>query len=267
MLHKNPRHNYIVYPSWSTYTYRWENLPAIFADLFGVGRRFLAAARDEDYYLDCGYPLDPQPYQLYDGTGGGGIVLWEGDVRAGRGWRWMPIVVLGSETNIRGASGMEGFQKQFEPLVFVMEPRSGGGFGRPKEYFCPTSLENVDEAGDDVYWVVCSTAREGQIKGLETLFDSARGFGLDLVPADAPEAVRGEFDRWIPDPELHRIWFKVQGGGTELGYHYASLVYAAYRLKFHARKKLVSMHLVSQIEEKPNILRFWNWDIVRLHYY
>jgi hypothetical protein len=266
MLHRIPNHNYIVYPSWATPTYRWEDLPAIFADLFGVGRNFLAAGRDEAYYLEFGYSLDPRPYRLFDGAGGGGIILWEGDVLAGRGWSWLPIVVLWREAHIREPLGMP---SAFQPpgiVVFVMEPHGGGGLSRARNYTCPTSAENVDAAGDRVYWVVCSAAAADPLKGRETLPDSARGFGLELATASPDEAARREFDQRVLDPELHRTWFEVRGGGADLGFHFAALIYSAYRLKFLARRKLASMHLVGRIEGEPNLMRSWNWEILGLHY-
>jgi|GEM_PF-4982001 len=266
MLRRIPNHSYIVYPSWAKPSYRWEDLPAIFSDLFGSG--FLTFGRGPEDFLECGFSLDPEPYQLFDGVGGGGIILWEGDAHAGRGWRWLPIVVLQREANVRVPAGMPFSTEEFGTRVFIMEPHGGGGLSkRGKLYICPTSTENIDEAGDDIYWLICSTDKASQLKGLQALVDSARGFGLELTSeAAVPEAVRSKFEGWVPDPQLHFIWFKVQGGDENLDYHFAVLVYVAYQLRSLARNKLASMHLVAQIEGKPNLIHSWNWEAIGLTY-
>jgi hypothetical protein len=260
MLHKQRLHNYIVYPSWAKLSYRWKDLPRLLSDPMHSG--YMPPGRDLQYFLDCGYPIAPQPFTMLDGPVGGGIIEWEGDPHAGRGWRWLPIIILRSEADLRPPNGMLG--QKLDAQVVGIEPH-GGGLERPKLHTCAATIEHIDAADDDVYWVLCSSSKGDRIKGLEALPEWAKSFGLAVERmSDVHPAVREQFDSWIREPEFGRRWYRIVGGGDELGFHFAVLVYFAYHLRWLAGKRIVSMHLVSCIEGKPNMLPSWNWESVRI---
>jgi hypothetical protein len=127
------------------------------------------------------------------------------------------------------------------------------------------TTEHVDGAGDEVYWVLCSRTDEKRIKGLRDIPGWAAAFGLTVARLDdiSPQ-VRSQFDEWFPDLKYHQIWFKVDGGGEGLGFHFAVLVYLAYHIRWLAGKNFSGMHLISQIEGRPNPILSWNWEVVRL---
>jgi hypothetical protein len=263
MLYNVPRHNYIVYPSWAGVSYLWADLPGLFADPVGSGH--LPAGTDMQYYLDCGYPRTPQPFRLWDGPVGGGIIMWEEEPSATRRGKWLPGSILHSEANLREPNGMNALFGEYDAHVVGMEPHGAGlRIPKPKLYLCAASTEHVDAAGDDVYWVLLSRAEPNRVKRLQSVPDWAAAFGLRVArEVRVAAAVQAQFDEWIPEPRYPRTWFTVEGGGDELGFHFAVVVYLAYHLRWVAGKTIVGMHLVSQIEGKPNALRLWNWGAVR----
>jgi hypothetical protein len=261
MLYIEKTHNYIVYPTWAEFSYRWEDLPRLLSDPMKSG--YLPPGRDPQYFLDFGYTMPPQPFTLVDGPEGGGIIMWKGDPHEGRGWRWLPIVVLTSEADLRRPIGMDGLREKFDAQVVAMEPH-GGGFRRPNLYTCPVTTEHAYEARNDTYWMICSRTEESRIKGLNAIQNWAKTFGLAGTRLiEIPSSLLGQVDRWIPDPKYRRIWYRIDGGGDDVGFHFAVLVYVAYHLRWLARRHIVSMHLISRIEGEPNSLPTWNWEAIR----
>jgi hypothetical protein len=57
--------------------------------------------------------------------------------------------------------------------------------------------------------------------------------------------------------EQSQQWFQVTGAVEGLGYLFAVIFYNACRLKELAGSKLHSVHLVGEIEGKPNCIRRW----------
>lgn len=259
MLRKVKDHSYVVYPSWAStsLSYKWQNLPRLLADPLNSG--YVANSDDPEYYWECcGYPRTPQPFKLIDGPVGGGIVMWEGDANAGRGWRWLPIVVLESEANLRLPNGMDSIWKQFDAQVVCMEPHGWGIGGGPKLYRCAVSTEHVDSAGESVYWLLCLKEGKRIAKGVGEIATWAAGFGLTVVLMfEVSTALLAESEPWFNGSSVRRIWFEVHGGGGEVGYQFAILVYIAYHLRWVGGTSVLSMHLVSDIEGKPNSRRLW----------
>ena len=248
--------NYIVYPSWVETEFRWEDLPGLLADPFASG--YLESNRSMEFYWDLGYPRMPQPFALKDGPCGGGIIMWEGEPHPDRGLRWLPMVILWSQANLRLPNGMDVIYKSFDAQVVVVEPHGGGVPVRQKDYRCGASTEHAEEAGESVFWVLCTTKEASKIKGLELLPTWAKGYELDVVPLpEPPPLIAAESNSWFPNPDHHRIWYEVKGGSDEVGSHFAALVYLAYHLRWVAGKSVFSMHLVADIEGKPNCRHLW----------
>jgi hypothetical protein len=255
IMKKSIDKHYIIYPSWAKTEYRWEDLPRLLADPLASG--YLHKAQDPDYYWRCGYCKTIQPFTLTDGPCGGGIIMWVGGLYADRD-RWLPGCVLNNQANMARANGMDLIRKSFDLSVLVMEPHGGGAPIRQRDYRSGASTEHAEAAGESVFWVLCATRTASKIKHLESLPTWARAFGLDVVPlSELPSAVAVESDPWFPNPEHHRIWYEVKGGGHEVGFHFAVLVYLAYHLRWVAGKCVFSMHLVADIEGKPNCRHLW----------
>jgi hypothetical protein len=258
MLRKELDHNYIIYPSWAAPAYSWQGLRGLLADPIRSG--YLEPGRDLEFFWAHGYPRVPQRFTLTDGPCGGGIILWEGDPRADRGWRWLPIAILQSEADLRLPPGMDGIYRTFDAQVVAIEPHGGGLPKRPALYTCGASTEHVESAGQSVYWVLC-VAGARKIKGLESLPEWAGSFGIKVDrSAEVPADVLTDSGAWFADSACDRIWFDVSGGGDGVGYHFAVLVYLAYHLRRTAGRSVVSVHLLADIEGKPNVCRFWNWN-------
>ncbi len=255
MRHSSDKH-YIIDPSWAKTEYRWEDLPRLLADPLASG--YLHKAQDPDYYWRCGYSKTIQPFTLTDGPCGGGIIMWEG-VEYAHHQRWLPGCVLHNQANLRHVNGMNLIEKWFDPGVTVMEPHGGGTYPvRRGDYRCGASTEHAEAAGESVFWVVCTTKEASKIKQLQSLPTWAKAFGLDVVPRPAPPpGVEAESDPWFPNPDHQRIWYEVIGGGDEVGFHFAVLVYLGYHMRWVAGKCLFSVHLIADIEGKPNCRYLW----------
>jgi hypothetical protein len=257
MLHKEPFHNYIAYPSWANPSYCWSDLPRLLADPIGSG--YLEPGRSLEYYLSLGFPRDPQPYRLVNGPVGGGIIMWEGDPLAGGGWKWLPIAILGSEANLRVPPGMENIFASSGVQVVAIEPWSIPFERKSRIYRCGASTEHADSAGDSIYWILCTRGAVERIKRVREISSIAAGFELQATPlSQVPDALLAETAPWFSDAPHSRTWFEVKGGGDGLGYHFAVLVYVAYHLRWVAGPKVLSVHLVANIEGKPNARRDWS---------
>ena len=260
MLRLEPRTCYYVYPSWAEPPYSWSDLSRYLSDPLNSP----LIREDPNWrrydWQELGYPLNVQPFELIDGPAGGGII------RAHIAYeeRWLPAVVLHTGVNIRSPLGMSVLWDLFNQAVLYLEPMDEPGweFGlgkKKKSYVCGTSPEHADAAGDNVYWVVGFRRSKGEIRKLDLVPTWAESFGIQAFRLQSiPEALRIETSSWFVDPSYTYTWFTVQGGGSAVGYHYAVVVYLAYHLHFVTGKRMTYMHLVSNIEGKPNARLKWS---------
>jgi hypothetical protein len=153
-------------------------------------------------------------------------------------------------------------------FVSYLEPMGAPGWQmgfakKPLNIRQPLSFEHADSAGDEIYWVVrYKIARKvaKEIKGLSDMPAWARHFGLEArrLKSGPSDAVKSETDPWFTNPEYGSAWFEVSGDGDGIGYHFAVLVYIGNHLRWIAGPRLQTVHLVAEIEGRPNIMQKWN---------
>lgn len=249
MLHKEPKHTYIVYPSWAELTYRWEGLSGLLADPFGS-----ECIRDLGYtpedYRRFGWPDEIQPFELIDGPEGGGVIL----VHIGGGERWTPLLVLTSEAHVGPPGAMETL-RGCDINVHLIEPKGDEGWEyglgkRPRSYSIGASIEHVEEAGDSIFWLIGYERAKSnkEIRGLCDISRWGEHFGLRVDQLSQPsEAIQKAVECWL-NPEYQYVWFSIEGGGSGAGYHFAIAVYVGYHLCSVAGRRMSAIHLISQIE-------------------
>jgi len=264
MLYQETNRNFIVYPSWAQSRAKWEELPRLFADPLNSG--FLPRRWDP---RRSGWPFPVQPYELIGGPEGGGVIVWYGvESRGG----WLPSLIVGSEANMPSPNGMGSYYLERhdtnpdEGRVCYLEPNPPGSevgiVKKPPNIRPGLSFEHADSAADKLHWVVRfkrSRKPASELKELSSAPDWALHFGLEArrLTSAPPEALQAETDPWFTDPEYESAWFEVSGGGDGVGYQFAVVVYIGNHLRWVAGPRIESMHLIAQIEGKPNPRRTW----------
>ena len=275
MLTKETDRNFVVYPSWAELPARWDELPGYFADPLGSG--FLKPSFD---FQRFGYPETVQPFQLLDGPVGGGLVAWWGDPYRGR---FLPLCVLtGSRTyapadeadqflngaNLLEPNGVRNLSPDHDPhdpWVCFLEPHENRlwklGIGkRTRNYNTSLSYEHVDAAEESVYWIVrYKRPRARELLGLEELPEWSKAFGVKARRLDMPPGkVAAETEPWFTNPGYQSAWFQTTCDDTGLGYQFAVLVYIGNHLRHVGGASMDSMHLIAQIEGRPNFRHRWS---------
>jgi hypothetical protein len=149
------------------------------------------------------------------------------------------------------------------PHVLFLEPMDEPGWElglgkKARIYLCSVTPEHAEAAGGLVYWVVgCHRGKE-ELKGIATLPVWGPHFSLrvDRV-TDIPTGIRQETAPWFISPEYEYTWFHISGGGEGLEYNFAVVVYLGLHLRKVAGRRLHCMHLVADMEGKPNARITW----------
>jgi hypothetical protein len=258
MLHREHDRTYFVYPSWAELSYSWEALPELLADPFNT-RYF---RENPNYrrgdFLARGYPAKIQPFELISGPAGGGIV--KAQIRPGE--KWLPGIILGQEANLVDVTAMRGLPEHLDPQVYYLEPMDQPGWelglGKKKRvYLCHATTEHADTTEAVVYWVIATARAKVRFKAIEEVPAVAQGFGLQAAPITIPEQLRRETATWLANPDYDYSWFQIAGGGAGLGFHFAVVVYIGFHLRKVVGKRMNSMHLVGDIEGKPQVRIHW----------
>lgn len=262
-----PNTAYFVYPSWAQLSYRWEDLPKLMADPLAASYTDphcggYTKETKVEYWQNLGWPTENiEPARFIDGPGGGGIIVGPHVYRG----RWLPGVILGKEANIpspvldiTGLSGIAPFN------VGYLEPYDRplwnyfDGKKRKKLYICVAMPEHIESDPEGIYWVIVIKKSQRKIKGLESLPDWSKAFGIDITALPGmPNLLHEETSDWFKNPELEFLWYKVQGGGNGAGYHYAVALYMALHLRFVVGPRIKIIHLLANIEGKPRVRSNW----------
>lgn len=178
---KLEKNRYFVYPSWAELSYSWEELPTL-----------LTAPQDTRYFREnpnrrntnwpsFGFPAAIQPFEVFNGPVGGGIVRAHVTLDE----KWLPALILCEEANLVGAAGMMGLLDRWNPGVSYLEPLNEVGWqlglGRKKKlYLCSASVEHAESAHDKRFWIVGFKKGKKEIPGLTDIPLWAMKFGLSV---------------------------------------------------------------------------------------
>jgi hypothetical protein len=269
MLTLEKDREYIVYPSWAKFPYSWDRLPEILSDPRKSG--FMPANPCRDY------PTIVPRIEYLDGPAGGGVIVVhqprhpkpldiDHPVAASAVNQWWGTQVLVSEANLRLPGGRALVTADpFSWLVTYLEPYENppeaqlGLRPRPKLYICGATPEHAESAGNSVFWLASLEKRKRKSSALAEIPGWASAFGLFVTELpESPEQLRIETTTWFRDsPEFDDVWYQVSSKESSAGFHFAILVYIA----LHARsvvKNLRAMHLVGNIEGKPQFRKTWH---------
>lgn len=261
MLTSLPNLSYTVWPSWAnSFTYRWEDLPEIFAHPWEsghLGLGFNARRSIEQGYLtpDC------NGYDLISGPCGNGIIIREGPRLPG----WLGHKIIRSSADFMTPPGVVNLIANPPIHVTYIELRGdaglrlmGEGKKKSREYPCFATIEHAEAALDKCYWLVTLKSGRSQVKGLDELPIWAKGFGLTLPPIDSvPEPLEQEIAEWFINPEIERRWYEVSGGKPDAGLQFAMMVYTAFHFRQVGGSRVRGLHLVANVDSKPNSRKHW----------
>lgn len=104
MLRTQPGTIYIVYPSWASFTYGWDQLPQLMSDPLGSG--YLDKGKDYEGY---GFRMQIQPFEMLSSRAGNGIVVAHTE-----GARWLPEAILGKEAGILAPDHIDRMMGRFD---------------------------------------------------------------------------------------------------------------------------------------------------------
>jgi hypothetical protein len=258
MLRIEPKMHYYVYPSWAELPCPWGNLSQHLSN--PLQSPFI---KDDPNWCrynwrELGYPKTIQPFDLIDGPVGGGIVR----VHAAPFEKWLPGVILGTGANVRSSDGMNPISDTFESGVFYLEPSNEPGWElglgkKAKVFLCDATTEHAESAGDQVYWIVPFKSSKQEPAYLDQIPRWARDFDVKVSRADpVSDALREETALWFVDPSNRLAWFEVRGGPQSVGYQFAVSFYVGLHGSFVSNRR-GAIHLVAQIENKPNARIRW----------
>ncbi len=204
---------------------------------------------------EAGWPAPDQPFDLLPGPAGGGIVV----AHTGPGRNWRPSLILVREANARPANGLALRTGAFHARVTYLEPHKEPWRGpRQQLYVCPATPEHLEGDSRSVYWVIAHRRGRGTLKGLAELPGWSEAFGLRATAlSETPAHLRGETASWFLEPDVEARWYHVVGGGDRSGFHFAVLLYLALHFRKVAGSRLQAMHLVANIDGKPNNRKHW----------
>ena len=81
----------------------------------------------------------------------------------------------------------------------------------------------------------------------------AKAFNINLKILSKVDSNLEEFAQgWVPD-KLKKVWLRVTSENQGLGFHLAVLMYFSFHLATTEKRRITSMHLVANIEEKPRL--------------
>jgi len=251
-LKKDLRKKYIVLPSWVQPAYSWDEIAGILSnpmDYDDFGRLNYGPEK----LIEMGYPEEPQPFELFAGPMGGGVIL----VHIGANERWLGYGALTFDKGV-DLRCPEPMQDEECNNVAYLAPTTYRGWyidaGKKfKEYRIGASAEHIESMPGSIFWLIGfrPTSSSGRIKGLSEISAWGEGFGLHVDTLDMPpEQVRQETAQWL-NPMLRYAWYKVEGDGNGFGYHFAVMLYIGLHLASLAGGRTCEMHLLSSIEGTP----------------
>jgi hypothetical protein len=259
MLFLEESRQYYVYPSWAELTYQWRDLARLLRDPLNSSY-FLNDPNCQRYdWQELGFPPNVQPFDLIDGPEEGGII--RAHIRPRE--RWLPGLILSREANVRTPPGMMGLWPGYDSRVYYLEPMDEPGwqFGvgkKKKLYLCSSSTEHLQGAGEAVYWLIGFKPGRRPIKDLDSIGTWAAQFDLRVHQLPGVPFLAEQTSTLLLDADFRWMWFRIEGGGDAVGYHFAVVVYLALHLRKVAGPRMQCMHLVADIEGKPNARKNWS---------
>lgn len=245
---------YIVYPSWlEPRSYTWENMGNILADPLFYNKQ-LAANNPPHRLRELGYPETIPAFSLISGPVGGGII----EVNAPSLNRWLPAHALAypeginlTQPDVMSGSDWKHNVSYLENDTYLDKLELGR---RRKNYVLTITPEHIEALNDKIYWLFClkQYKRKKEAPFVRGIINMAAHFELDLLQLIAiPDLITIDFKNKMPADEEY-LWFEVESSEYDFGYHFAVLMYISLCLCPIAGSRLLSSHLLANIEGEPH---------------
>jgi hypothetical protein len=119
------------------------------------------------------------------------------------------------------------------------------------------TIEHVDSLGDGRLLLVVPKKRRKNIPMMHELPSWFLHFGISVAgPCELSPGIRLEMCDWFEDANRPMYAFEVSGGMDQAAWQFAVLTYIAEYWDVNA-KGLDSLHMLANIESKPNFRRHW----------
>lgn len=252
---------YYVYPSWSSFPWKWENLDKIFRDPFGTG--FLP---NDGKLEKIGYSLGADKFELISGPVQNGIIRSLGvPLRARYFWK----SVMLESANFPNLPGFPPSSWEFG-VCWLDQKRSDEialGLEKPFPSF-PVSISlDYANCSDSIFFASLSFRTNPSLRNPAGRIDEevclrfqmrCKYFGFDCEVAsvdglpDTAKKLRSEY--------LAQRWFILKRGRDDLGLLSAKMFYLGCAAKQEANRSLYCINLVGAFEKKPAMAKGWRKD-------
>jgi len=246
MLHIDPLRRAFLYPPAADLDYSWDEVKTMLLDGDTIDR--LTPDEVGWYQSDSRYPPMMPPIQITDGPNGGGLILTdeENEVQP-----TLMFILLSHRLAYCPPLGIPQRTLANSPRLTILGNqgfrRNGGG----KQ--CIVSVENIESAGNKVYWAIDAPAKASIDRDVESL---SQAFSVDVKRVknfDLPKScIRDVFPFW----KYELQWFEVSGGPENANHQLGILTYIGYSLKSNGMQ-IYSASVGAQITGKPNFRKGW----------
>lgn len=244
-----PGIEYFVWPSWANLAFTWE----MAADSLSKPYSRLHAKELNDAAKKHVEPVQPARMELNDGSYGNGIIV----VHERTTWdSWIGLSVLWQYADTRCPQLLD-WMDDFKPKVLYLEPHSSFYHRlvqKPSKVYPPgVTVEHADSAREeDAFWTLSWTGTK-EPKAIAEFPDRAAKMGVTLnrLPA-IPEHIKDEAGPWFIEEGKSFIWYSTNVT-RDLGKCIALMTYLDAGVKEASKGRARCLHLVAQIEGKPNI--------------
>lgn len=237
----------IVYPSWASFSYKWENLSGLFSE--PLETKYL---RNLTYnWSELGYPLNSGDFELIPGPFGNGIISRTREKQ--KPHAWLPGIILRTEARSLTAPGISMLICEKYPVSYLSPKPSDDvllGLEREKDDPMPDfSVEPIAGLEDFAFVCFSMSGMKKMPQCLQPIPNLLKSFGfngefLESHPVDAYSLVKTFLKKW----NLSGFWFRINLNRHDAGMLMAALIYLGSHLK-KENSRLRSIHMITTLGE------------------
>jgi hypothetical protein len=262
---------YYVYPSWASFSYKWEDLPGLLHNPLDTP---YTRERAPEEWFNLGYSKVTDNFILVSGPFGNGIVVKDESkiTDTEKKGFWLPILVLCAEAYLTSPPTWlrEKAYKNHRPVGYLspkptdemrlgIEPRRDD----PMPHFSLEPLSGLENSA-----LLCVTRSGGkklqeQLEMLPACF-LAFHIKAERLASDDPDVQRCDHVRGLLKKyQLNGTWYFLDGAGYDAGLLFAIVVYLGGWLRSEIGGRLKSCHLITTLpsDYEPKCP---HWNMARL---
>ena len=227
-MQKESNKTYIVYPSWVTLSYAWEDLPTLFKN--PLSTPYLNKTKEE--YEARGWICDNSiEYELIDGNFGGGIIKIEANCS-----EKVPAfyIILFSEANVTSPHEIHKITQN----VRYIEPYQRTalelsiGLTHCKLYTCYIGFRDFNISDNDIFWALrFNPGKKVPIDKMEEILPGIKAFGIEAEFINSTQESKViELEKYLEDNEVEHQWLRFPNYNNDLYLNIAVMIYIAFYL-------------------------------------